>query len=201
MMWEAAAAQDRASMGGRVLMDRKVDGLHLRRRAAASGRSRHAAPTARRETYTARHVVSSAPIRELIARDQADADLAVCTRRALKYRDFLTVVLIGRSHGPLPDNWVYIHDPSRAGRPRAEFPLLVAGDGPGRRLDLPGARVFLLRGRRPLDAPDEELVALAKRRDRPIGLMRPETMSSTPASCASPRPIRSTTTTTRHMST
>ena len=39
--------------------------------------------------------------------------------------------------------------PVREGRPRAELPFLVARNGAARH-DLPGARIFLLRGRRPV---------------------------------------------------
>src|SRR5205807_1055313 len=63
------------------------------------------------ETYTARHVVSSAPLRELLGA-MTPTPISLLHARNLKYRDFLTVVLIGKSKVSLPDNWVYIHDPS-----------------------------------------------------------------------------------------
>jgi hypothetical protein len=48
------------------------------------------------ETFEARHVVSSAPILELLAA-LSPAPLTLLHARALKYRDFITVVLIGRT--------------------------------------------------------------------------------------------------------
>ena len=32
--------------------------------------------------------------------------------RALRYRDFLIVALIAKNGERMPDNWIYIHDPS-----------------------------------------------------------------------------------------
>ena len=63
------------------------------------------------EQYAARNVVSSAPISELMA-SLSPTPLSLLHARDLKYRDFLTVVLIGKSSVDLPDNWVYIHDPA-----------------------------------------------------------------------------------------
>ena len=51
---------------------------------------------ARAEHYEAAHVVSSAPVRELIAALKP-TPLTLLHARELKYRDFLTVVLIGKS--------------------------------------------------------------------------------------------------------
>jgi protoporphyrinogen oxidase len=70
----------------------------------------------------ARNVVSSAPIRELMA-SITPTPLSLLHARELKYRDFLTVVLIGKSSVELPDNWVYIHDPrSRSAACRTSAP-------------------------------------------------------------------------------
>ncbi len=63
------------------------------------------------EVFLARNLVSSAPIREL-AEAISPSPASLPAARALGYRDFLTVVLIGRSAQQLPDNWVYIHDPA-----------------------------------------------------------------------------------------
>ena len=61
------------------------------------------------ETFQARHVVSSPPIPELLSA-LSPTPLTLFHARALKYRDFLTVVLIGKSQRQWPDNWIYIHD-------------------------------------------------------------------------------------------
>jgi protoporphyrinogen oxidase len=63
MMWEEAARKIRG-FGGHMLMDRKVDGLtYDAKRAIWTVSALRSNGT--RETFTARHVVSSAPLREL----------------------------------------------------------------------------------------------------------------------------------------
>jgi len=56
------------------------------------------------EVFRARHVLSSAPVRELMNALEPKP-LSLFNARDLKYRDFLTVVLIGRPQKELPDNW------------------------------------------------------------------------------------------------
>ena len=40
---------------------------------------------------------------------------------SLKYRDFLTVMLILKDRQKFDDNWIYIHDPERQSRADPEF--------------------------------------------------------------------------------
>ncbi len=58
------------------------------------------------------HFLSSMPLRELIAA-LAPAPPADVLRaaRALRYRDYLTVVLIVGREKVFPDNWIYVHSP------------------------------------------------------------------------------------------
>jgi len=61
-----------------------------------------------------KHVISSAPIKELIL-DYFKPQLSqACLQAAshLKYRDFLIVVLILKDKKQFDDNWIYIHDPA-----------------------------------------------------------------------------------------
>ncbi len=91
MMWEAARRKIE-ERGGRILMGRELARLsydHGRKLwnievATADGRS---------ETYTARHVISSAPVRELVER-LTPQPISLLHARALRYRDFLTVALM-----------------------------------------------------------------------------------------------------------
>jgi len=171
MMWEACAAKITA-LGGNIVHGRKVTALHWDEAA------RIWTVTAERadggtETYKAQHVVSSAPLRDLAAaitprlaaRDQA---------RELKYRDFLTVVLIGETEAELPDNWIYIHDPSvKVGRVqnfRSWSPEMIPDD----RSTCFGLEYFCFEGDGLWSAADADLVALAKAEIAKIGLMRPE---------------------------
>jgi protoporphyrinogen oxidase len=171
MMWDAATAKIRAN-GGRVLLDRTVDGLTW-----DAKRATWTASVCRgdglRETYTAKHVVSSAPIAEL-AGALTPAPISLFHARALKYRDFLTVALICKSKTSFPDNWIYIHDPSaKVGRVqnfRSWSPEMTPDD----RHACLGLEYFCFEGDGLWSAPDEELVALAKEEIGRIGLVAPE---------------------------
>ena len=148
MMWDAAARKIEERGGTHP------DGARADRRlsydaAQAVWRIEVTTAAGAQESYTARHVVSSAPIRELTETDRAGADLApACARAALP-----------RLHHGGPDGQqagsvsrqLDLHPRSeREGRPHPEFPLMVARDGAGRH-ELPRAGIFLLRGRRPVD--------------------------------------------------
>src|SRR5437868_5082686 len=71
-----------------------------------------------RRVQPASHVISTMPMRDLIAGVAPAAPEHV--RRAaarLTYRDFLTVALVVDQADVFPDNWIYVHDPSvRVGR-------------------------------------------------------------------------------------
>ena len=171
MMWDAAARKI-AAMGGRVLLDRKVEALRWDEAASLWTVSVKRGDQAC-ETYAARHVVSSAPIRELMAAI-TPSPISRLHARELKYRDFLTVVLIGRSSERFPDNWVYIHDPSvQVGRVqnfRSWSPELI----PDSDSTCLGLEYFCFEGDGLWDAADSDLIALAKSEIASIGLMRPE---------------------------
>ena len=109
MMWQAAARKITAR-GGRILMGRELVALEFDA-ARNYWRIEIAAPDGRRENYTARHVISSAPLRELVERIRP-TPISLLHARALRYRDFLTVALMVRKGELFPDNWIYIHDPS-----------------------------------------------------------------------------------------
>lgn len=170
MMWEAAAGKVRAQ-GGEIRLDRGVEGL---RHDAASGLW---TVTARRgdgtlETYQARDVVSSAPLRELVA-GIAPTPISAFNARALRYRDFITVALIARAGEDFPDNWIYIHDASvKVGRVqnfRSWSPEMV----PNPALTCLGLEYFCFEGDGLWTASDDDLVALAKREIGQIGLIDP----------------------------
>jgi protoporphyrinogen oxidase len=167
MMWEAAAAKIR-ERGGRILMGRELAGLSF--------------DAARRlwtievatvggfiETYTARHVVSSAPVRELVQK-LTPKPISLLHARALRYRDFVTVALMVDKSDLFPDNWIYIHDPSvKVGRVqnfRSWSPEMV----PAGKSCL-GLEYFCFEGDGLWTAPDAELIALAKREIAKIGLV------------------------------
>ncbi len=170
MMWEACARKVK-ELGGEIVMDRKLRSLAYDKHngiwsvAVESGNGRV-------EHYEAAHVVSSAPVRELIAALKP-TPLTLLHARELKYRDFLTVVLIGESKSDLPDNWVYIHDPKvKVGRVqnfRSWSPEML----PDETSICLGLEYFCFEGDGLWNAPDEELIARATREIGEIGLMDP----------------------------
>ncbi len=170
MMWDACARKMQ-NLGGRLMMGRSVSALRYDDAAklwtVTALRDDGAA-----ETYLARNVLSSAPMRDLMNAVEPKP-LSLFNARALKYRDFLTVVLIGRPQDELPDNWVYIHDPSvKVGRVqnfRSWSPEMIA-DGVSTCL---GLEYFCFEGDGLWNAQDEELITLAKQEIAKIGLMNP----------------------------
>jgi protoporphyrinogen oxidase len=168
MMWDAAARKTREG-GGEVLMDRSLEAMTYD---AETGLWTVTAVRGNgaRETYKARHVVSSAPIRELASAIKP-TPISVFSARALKYRDFLTVAIITTRKDLFPDNWIYIHDPSvQVGRVqnfRSWSPEMV----PNPDLACLGLEYFCFEGDGLWSAPDADLVALAKREIAKIGLV------------------------------
>src|SRR5262249_21353900 len=64
-------------------------------------------------TIEAEHVISSAPMRELVCGlSPRVSERTKDAAESLKYRDFLTVMLILKDRQLFDDNWIYIHDPS-----------------------------------------------------------------------------------------
>jgi protoporphyrinogen oxidase len=171
MMWDACARKIE-QRGGRILMDRKATEV-----AFDSQKQMWTVTVARStgetETYCARNVVSSAPVRELMSALRP-TPLTLLHARELKYRDFLTVVLIGKSATELPDNWVYIHDPQvKVGRVqnfRSWSPEMI----PDPVSTCLGLEYFCFEGDGLWAASDDELIALAKREIGHIGLMDPQ---------------------------
>lgn len=62
--------------------------------------------------YDGRHFVSTMPLRELVqAMDPLPPDDVLKAAQALRYRDYLTVVLVIDRESVFPDNWLYVHSP------------------------------------------------------------------------------------------
>ncbi len=170
MMWDAAARKIEA-FSGRVVMGRKVEKLHWDE-ATRLWTVEVVKGDGTRETYTAQHVVSSAPVRDLI-RSITPGPISTLHARDLRYRDFLTVVLIGKSNIQLEDNWVYIHDPAvKVGRVqnfRSWSPELLPDDTSTSL----GLEYFCFEGDGLWTSSDDDLIKLAMKEIDKIGLMRP----------------------------
>jgi protoporphyrinogen oxidase len=176
MMWEACAARVRES-GGEVFLGRRVTGCEWDASARLWTVRSVDAGGAAHETR-ARHVVSSAPLRQLARalRPQL-SEAARGAAGGLKYRDFLTVVLILRDRGGFPDNWIYIHDPAvRVGRIqnfKAWSPEMV----PDPALSCYGLEYFCFEGDGLWSSTDEELLGLTARELEQTGLARASDVS------------------------
>ena len=122
-------------------------------------------------SFRAPHVISSAPIRELARMIEPGLPARVTQATdALNYRDFLTVALMVRDRTQLPDNWIYVHDPSvRVGRIqnfKSWSPDLV----PDHSMACYGLEYFCFEGDGLWSSSDEELIALAARELAQLGL-------------------------------
>src|SRR5204863_165584 len=121
----------------------------------------------------AEHIISSAPMRELVCGlSPAVSDRTKRAAESLKYRDFLTVVLILKDRQMFDDNWIYIHDPSvKVGRVqnfRSWSPEMV----PEPDKVCYGLEYFCFEHDGLWDSSDNELIELAQRELIKIGLAR-----------------------------
>src|SRR4051794_9197485 len=109
-MWETMTRRIE-EQGGEVLLDTPVERLELEG-------SRIARVVARGTTYEADDVISSLPLREIVAMTRPEPPVEIVEAAlGLRYRDFLTVGVVIEGADPFPDNWIYIHEPSvRVGR-------------------------------------------------------------------------------------
>jgi protoporphyrinogen oxidase len=169
MMWEACAERVKA-LGGNIEMGAKVTGCAYDE-TTSSWSLEFKDRNGNVQTVEAEHVISSAPMRELVrglsprvsepARHAADS---------LKYRDFLTVMLILKERNRFDDNWIYIHDPSvKVGRVqnfRSWSPEMV----PDPDKACYGLEYFCFEHDGVWDSKDEDLIELAKRELIKIGL-------------------------------
>ena len=121
--------------------------------------------------YEADHVISSMPIRDLIAclDPPAPPELAEAIDH-FKYRDFLTVALIVQQPDLFPDNWIYIHEPRvKVGRIQ-NFKNWSPEMVPDPATTCLGMEYFCFEGDDLWTASDADLVALARREVVALGL-------------------------------
>ena len=112
MLWESATNKI-VSFGGEIKMSSKVTRVNIKYKTAASCEVNN-------EIYEIRgyNFISTLPLKELIKiiKPSPPEEIVEASSK-LKYRDFLTVVLILNKKDIFPDNWIYIHEPDvRLGR-------------------------------------------------------------------------------------
>jgi protoporphyrinogen oxidase len=162
MMWETCARKVR-SMGSEVMLGRSVNGCRFHAEANSWIVSAHT-PDGKVEEYSAEHIVSSMPIRQLVSQIEPRLpDEAIRSANSLRYRDFLTVGLILHDRKRFQDTWIYIHDPDvKVGRIqnyKAWSPDMVPDD----RFCAYGLEYFCFEGDGLWTMPDRELLALARK--------------------------------------
>ena len=198
-MWETVAARLTA-LGVAPRMSTRVVGLRLGEPAIAAGAANKTAcritavqtedlASGRREWHPASQVISTMPIRDLIA--AIDGEVPARVREiaaALEYRDFMTVGLLYRKlarsdrhaiagRASVPDNWIYVQEPGvKVGRIQIFnnwSPYLVAR-GPGREDCVwVGLEFFCSEGDALWSSADDAMIALAKREMEQIGMADP----------------------------
>jgi len=171
MMWDAAADRTRAA-GGKVHMGTRVQGIEK----LADGKWRifFKRESGVKEHEDFDHVISSAPLRELIhcVKPAPKSDV-LAAADSLRYRDFLTVALVVRPSKPFDDNWIYIHDPKvKVGRIQnfgSWSPEMI----PDPKLACYGLEYFCFEGDGLWNSSDESLIELAKAELQQLGLVKP----------------------------
>ena len=169
MMWDAAR-DFVVAKGNRVLMGHSFKQLAQ----DANGNWRMSASKAdgSEAVITAKHVISSAPMRELSARIHPLPQTSLQANN-LRYRDFLTVALMIKSDDLFPDNWIYIHDSKvKVGRIqnfRSWSPEMV----PDESMACVGLEYFCFEGDGLWSMADADLVELAKSEMAILGLVDP----------------------------
>jgi protoporphyrinogen oxidase len=171
MMWDAARDKILATGKGKVLMG------HALKQLASDGQGGWRMTSSHKDGETiisARHAISSAPMRELAARLHPLPQTTL-NAQALRYRDFLTVALkIRADQDMFPDNWIYIHDSKvKVGRIqnfRSWSPEMVPDAG----VACVGLEYFCFEGDGLWSMSDGDLIELATREMAILGLVSAE---------------------------
>ena len=187
-MWETVAARVMHS-GVPLQMSTRVVGLKLS--GEATGRritqvQTEEVASGKRDWHSASQVISTMPIRELVAAIEGKVPARVREiADALEYRDFMTVGLLYRKlartdphslpgRASIPDNWIYVQEPGvKVGRIQIFnnwSPYLVADS----EHVWVGLEFFCGEGDALWSSADEDMIALAKREMNEIGMADPD---------------------------
>jgi protoporphyrinogen oxidase len=171
MMWEACAEKIK-SMGGTLLMGQRVTGCEWDKD-SGSWAVISTDASGSQVIVKAHHLISSAPLRELAnSLSPPMSEQALEAANSLKYRDFLTVVLILKDLNKFPDNWIYIHDSSvKVGRIqnfKSWSPEMVTTEG----LCCYGLEYFCFEGDSLWASTDQKLIELGKSEIEKVGLAK-----------------------------
>jgi protoporphyrinogen oxidase len=153
-MWERMAAEIHAQ-GGEVRLNAPVTRIRM-------DGSRVSEVVAGGETITPSYVISSLPLRTTVGiADPAAPDEVRVAAHGLRYREFLTVLLVIEGEDLFPDNWIYIHQPGvrvlRIQNFKSWSPWMVPNDQDASI----GMEYFCFEGDELWNMADDDLVALA----------------------------------------
>jgi protoporphyrinogen oxidase len=159
MMWNAVR-EFAEEHGAHVLLDSpvvRVNRLTTRVESVTVSRS------GREEQVSGTHFISTLPLRDLIRSiDPPPPDDVLLAADGLKYRDFMTVLLIINRRDLFPDNWIYVHTPHvRVGRIQ-NFKNWSPDMVPDPSMTSLGMEYFVSEGDDLWVKPDSELIDLAK---------------------------------------
>ena len=166
MMWEVCAKKSK-ELGVQLFMNEPVTGIQ-------KNQDTWTITTASGKSYGPfDYVLSSTAVAQLVPFIQpAVPQSALAAAKQLKYRDFITVVLILKEQDKFNDNWIYIHDPSvKVGRVqnfKSWSPYMV----PDPTMACYGLEYFCFEGDNMWTGTDEELIALGKKEIEQIGLAK-----------------------------
>lgn len=167
-MWQEAAKQVIQS-GNQVLMNCLLD--QVCHQAGQVTQVVYLDEGGMRQVLVGTDFISSIPLPELILKLSPPAPSEVqAAARALKYRDFLTVVLILDHPNLFQDNWLYIHDSSvKVGRIQ-NFKNWSQDLVPNKQTSSLGLEYFCTEGDDLWRLTDQELIALGAKEIQQIGL-------------------------------
>ena len=153
-MWEQMTS-DILAQGGEVRLNAPVTKLVV-----SEGRVTEV--IAGGETLYPSHVISSLPLRTTVGISSPEAPLDVRdAARGLRYREFLTVLLVIEGEDLFPDNWIYIHQPGvqvlRIQNFRSWSPWMVPNETDASI----GMEYFCFEGDELWNMADDDLVAMA----------------------------------------
>jgi len=157
--------------GGEVRMQHCVERFETDgRRVVAAG---IAAPDGGRRRIEAEHFISTLSLRAMVRAFGTAAPLPVrAAAERLSYRDFVLVALVVDRADLFPDNWIYVHTPGvKVGRIQ-NFNNWSAALVPVPGTTLLGMEYFCFQGDALWARPDAELIALAARELKSLGLAK-----------------------------
>jgi protoporphyrinogen oxidase len=170
-MWETAARRLKNEHGVETHLRQRVESILHDGKRVRSIVVRDAGGGTRE--VTGEHVISSMPVQTLLhCMDPPPPAEVLAAADQLRYRDYLTVVLIVNQPSLFPDNWIYIHSPEvklgRIQNYKNWSPHMVADPSK----TALGLEYFVQEGDEYWSASDAELIELGKRETEVLGLAR-----------------------------